>query len=336
MRLRKVNKISLKKLCYILTNSILVENKHQFIILLMHNLKTNFDKFFGITKSFFSNRINDFDNFQDYIRNPKMSDCEIIALNLTAESIGIDSENYFFGKLKSDHAKDFPNLIDRCNYNRRRKRLYPFLADLNKGLAALLNEGEDTYIVDSIPVPVCQIAREKRSKICRENFETAPDKGYSAVSKAYYFGYKLHLVTSVSGVFASMDMSKASVHDVHFLSDIKQSLLNNCRLIGDKGYISKEYQLDLFSSCNIRLETPTRNNQKDKEPFAYVFKKSRKRIETLFSQLCDQFMLKRNYAKTNLGISIRLLSKITAVTVLQYMNHLNNKPLNRLKYALAA
>ena len=38
------------------------------------------------------------------------------------------------------------------------------MADLNKALAALLNEGEDTYIVDSIPVPVCQIAREKQSK----------------------------------------------------------------------------------------------------------------------------------------------------------------------------
>ena len=302
----------------------------------MHNLKTNFDKFFGITKSFFSNGINEFDNFQHYIRNPKMSDCQIIALALTAESIGIDSENYFFGKLKSDHAKDFPNLIDRCNFNRRRKRLYPKTAELNKGLAAILNEGENSYIVDSIPVPVCQIAREKRSKVCRENFETAPDKGYSAVSKSYYFGYKLHLVTSVRGVFASMDMSKASVHDVSYLSDIKHSHLTDCTLIGDKGYISKEHKLDLFSSCNINLETPKRNNQKDKEPFAYVFKKSRKRIETLFSQLCDQFMLKRNYAKTNLGLSIRVLTKITAVTVLQYINHLNNKPLNRLKYALAA
>lgn len=101
-------------------------------------------------------------------------------------------------------------------------------------------------------------------------------------------------------------------------------------------YLSKEHQLDLFSSYNVRLETPKRSNQKGKEPFAYIFKKSRKRIETLFSQLCYQFMLKRNYAKSNLGISVRILSKITAVTVLQYFNFLNNKPWNRLKYALAS
>ena len=316
--------------------NILAENKRQFIVLPMHNLKTNFDKFFGITKSFFATRINDFDNFTEYPRKPKMSDCQIIALVLTSESIGIDSENYLFGKLKSDHSGDFPNLIDRSNFNRRRKRLFPLLANLNKGLADILNEGENAYLVDSIPVPVCQIAREKRSKICKENFETAPDKGYSAVSKSYYYGYKLHLVTSVSGVFTSMDMSKASVHDVHYLSDIKHSDLSNCTLIGDKGYLSKEHQVDLFSSCNIRLETPKRSNQKNQEPFDYIFKKSRKRIETIFSQLCDQFMLKRNYAKTNIGVSVRILAKITAVTTLQYMNHTSHKPLNKLKYALAS
>jgi hypothetical protein len=73
-----------------------------------------------------------------------------------------------------------------------------------------------------------------------------------------------------------------------------------------------------------------------KEPFAYIFRKSRKRIETLFSQLYDQFMLKRNYAKSNLGISVRILSKVTAVTVLQYFNFFNNKPLNKLKYGLSS
>ena len=118
-----------------------------------------------------------------------------------------------------------------------------------------MNEGENTYIIDSIPVPVCKIIREKSSKVCRECFETAPDKGYSAVNKAWYFGYKLHLVTSVKGVFHSMDLSKASVHDIHYLKDVKHSGLTNSILIGDKGYLSKSYQLDLFSSCRINLKS---------------------------------------------------------------------------------
>lgn len=264
-----------------------------------------------------------------------MSDCEIIALALTSEYLGIDSENYFFSNLKSDHLFDFPNLIDRSNYNRRRKMMAYNISRLNQQIANILNEGENVFLVDSIPVPVCQIARASRSKICRENYETAPDKGYSAVSKSYYHGYKLHMATSIRGIFVSMDMSKASVHDVKYLSDIKYSQMNNCTLIGDKGYLSKEYQIDLFSICNIKLETPKRSNQLIKERFHPVYKKSRKRIETLFSQLCDQFMLKRNYAKTNLGVSIQILSKVASVTVLQYINYINNKPINHLKYALA-
>jgi len=52
--------------------------------------------------------------------------------------------------------------------------------------------------------------------------------------------------------------------------------------------------LDLFQTVNIKLETPKRKNQKDYKPQAYIFRKSRKRIETLFSQLCDQFKIRNN------------------------------------------
>jgi hypothetical protein len=301
----------------------------------MHNLKTNFDKFFNITKSVFKDRLNESDNFFFYPNKPKLSDCEIIALSVTGESIGIDSENYFWGKLKSDHKDEFPGLIDRSNFNRRRKRLHPFVEQLNRCIAGRLNESEDVYLVDSIPVPVCQIAREKQSKICKEFFETAPDKGYSAVSKSYYYGYKLHLVTSVRGIFQSMDLTKASVHDVHYLSGVKKSGLSSCTLIADKGYLSNTYQIDLFNSCQVSLQTPKRANQ-ERQPYPPIFKRMRKRIETLFAQLCDQFMLKRNYAKTIMGLSVRILSKITAVTLLQYINSKNDKPINHLKYALAS
>jgi len=302
----------------------------------MHNLKSNFDKFFHITKSFLASQLDDFDNLYPYRNKPKLTDCEIIAFSITGESIGIDSENYFWGKLKKDHFVDFPHLIDRSNYNRRRKRLSPYIQQLNQFITNQMNEGENVYLVDSIPIPICQLARAKRSKICKTDYKSSPDIGYSAVSKSYYYGYKLHLVTSCRGIFHSMDMTKASIHDVHYLSDIKYSGLKSCTLIADKGYLSKTYQLDLFNSCDIRLTTPNRQNQHEKERFPAIFKKSRKRIETLFSQLCDQFMLKRNYAKTELGLSIRVLSKITAVSMLQLINYQNNKPLNHLKYALAS
>jgi hypothetical protein len=146
----------------------------------MHNLKTNFDKFFDIAKSVFKDRLNKSDNFFFHPNRPKLSDCEIIALSVTGESIGIDSENYFWEKLKSDHKNDFPGLTDRSKFNQHRKHLYPFIEQLNKHLAGRLNESEDVYLVDSISVPVCQIARVKRSKIFKWSFETAPEMGYSA------------------------------------------------------------------------------------------------------------------------------------------------------------
>jgi hypothetical protein len=111
--------------------------------------------------------------------------------------------------------------------------------------------------------------------------------------------------------------------------------MSDCTLLGDKGYISKEVQLDLFETANIRLEVPYRSNQKDFKPTFKPFKRFRKRIETLFSQLDDQFLLIRNYAKDVGGIFTRVLAKITAITALQYLNKLNNRPIGRVKHALA-
>ena len=302
----------------------------------MHNLKSNFDKIFNIIKLFFKGYIDADDNYYFYPNKPKMSDCEIITLSIVGETQGIDSENYLFGKIKSDHIHDFPNLIDRSRFNRRRRRLSDLIAQLNDQISSLLNAGENIYLVDSIPVPICKNARISRSKICKDDYETAPDRGYSAGNKAYFYGYKLHLATSVRGVYSSMELTKASIHDIHFLYEVKYSGIADCSLIADKGYVSEPIQQDLFTTRQIKLFTPVKSNQHDKEHIPFIFMKSRKRIETLFSQLCDQLMLKRNYAKITKGLSVRILCKITAVTMLQYINFKNGEPLNHLKYALAS
>jgi len=208
-----------------------------------------------------------------------MTDCVIIALSLTSESLGIDSENYLWGKLKCDHSSDFPNLIDRSNFNRLRKNLYPYVEILNQIVSNEMNLNDDVYMVDSIPVPISKLVREKQVKICKEQFETAPDKGYSAVNKVYYFGYRLHLITSVRGKFHSMDLTKASVHDVHFLPQLKYTGLNTCTLIGDKGYLSSEYQLDLFTSCQVNMQTPSRSNQKERLPLELIYRRLRKELK---------------------------------------------------------
>lgn len=78
-----------------------------------------------------------------------------------------------------------------------------------------------------------------------------------------------------------------------------------------------------------------RNNQKNYKKQPYVFKKSRKRIETLFSQLCDQFMIIRNYAKPFEGFKTIILSKITVLTTIQHINKfIFDRNINNIKISI--
>ena len=100
----------------------------------MHNLSANFLMFLDIAKSIFKSSIYEDDNFKFYPRKPKLSDCQIIVLSLTAESSWIDSENYLFWKLKSDYQSEFPDLLHRSNFNRRKNTLSTFILGINQHL----------------------------------------------------------------------------------------------------------------------------------------------------------------------------------------------------------
>ena len=182
-----------------------------------------------------------------------------------------------------------------------------------------------------MPSEICKFSCHNRIKICKEEFETAPSKGFCASQNNWFYGYKFHGVCSVSGVIHSLDITKASVHDVHFLKNSKQQM-SDCVLLGDSGYLSSTIQLDLFEMANVKLETPMRINQANYKKQPYVCRKSWKRIETLFSQLCDQFMIRRNYAKTFEGFKTRILAKITALTLVQFINKfIFDRPINNIK-----
>ena len=73
---------------------------------------------------------------------------------------------------------------------------------------------------------------------------------------------------------------------------------------------------------------------KNWKPTFIPFAKARKRVETLFSQLTDQFLVIRNYAKETCGLFARIVGKVSAMTALQYIYYINSKPIGRIKYAL--
>ena len=288
----------------------------------MNNLTANYERILEVLRKISK------DNLLSYQRRvPKLKDLELISLALTAEFMSIDSENHLFRQI----PKTIKCKIERSVYNRRKRRLANNINDLRVKLSRSFNEFEKYFIIDSMPVEVCKLSRSGTSKICKDAEYCYPNRGFCASQQMHFYGYKLHAVCSVNGIFHSIDLSPASVHDIHYLNDIREQL-SDCTLLGDKGYLSSEIQIDLFNYANIELETPKRINQKNYKPQFHLFKKQRKRIETLFSQLCDQFMIRRNYAKTFEGFKTRLLAKIKALTVVQYINKTYfNRSINNLK-----
>ena len=303
-------------------------------ILVMCNLYKKFVNFLEICKQFSNELVNEKGNIVRRGPVPRFSDLEVVALSMAAEAEEIDSENWLFESKLNECRHLIPNLISRRQFNDRRKTTSNLSEQIRGRIANYIDSGEDYFCIDSKPIEACRLARGKRCKMGQNgDFATAPDFGYCASQGIYFFGYKLHALCGLSGVIHSYDLSKASVHDINYIKDIKP-LYHDCSIFGDRGYIGAEIQLDLFETANIKLECPYRLNQKDwKQTFA-PFAKARKRVETLFSQLNDQFLVIRNYAKNTCGLFARIISKISAMTALQYVNYIKGKPIGRIKYAL--
>lgn len=324
----------MKKLHILLIFSKLVVTKPLITIIAhMYNFIAKFGKILDIFKEFAGNRVDKNGNRPHCGVVPKFSDLEVIALSATAEAFGFDSENYLFKRLNAEKADAFPNLITRRQYNQRRKLTARLGEEIRKDIVAAMDGKENVFSIDSKPVKVCQNARASRCAMGKDDCRTAPQWGYCASQRTYYYGYKLHALCGISGVIHSYDMTAANVHDIHYLKDVRWEY-HDCLMLGDKSYISAEVRQNLFDVANITLEVPYRLNQKDWRPPTWAYKKFRKRIETIFSQLDDQFMMMRNYAKQPAGLFTRTAAKITALTVLQYVNFVNHREIGQVKYAL--
>lgn len=302
----------------------------------MYNLKANYDKILPIVKS----ALNDFllpdGNFKTYKNKPKWSDIEVVTLSVLAETISLDSENWMFSKLKDDLLMIFSELIDRSNYNRRKRRLSGYINSISEWVAQQIDGENRKVILDSIPLQICMNPRILRSKICKEDSNVQPSTSYNPSLKMHYYGFKMQLMITQKGVPLSVGLTSANVHDVNYLGMIdKKEQLAGYELIADKGYLSLGYQTSLFEEDKIRLITPIRGNMKERiDVWNKSYRYIRKRIETLFSQLCDQMMFKRNYSKSLDGLLTRVVAKVNAVAVLQFLNVTNNRPINQLKHAM--
>ena len=264
------------------------------------------------------------------IRQPKLSNIELVALILTSEYMSYNSELQLFRAIS---GTELETKIERSVYNKRRRKLKSYIEQVRQCLSQKFSHLSRLFIIDSTPIEICKMSRAKRSNICAtENIQ--PAFGYCATQKKYYFGYKLHLVCDDNAIIHSYDFTPANVHDINYLKDVKYNLYN-CELIGDRGYISADYQEDLFSYGKIKLTVPMRSNALNPQELSKTKRRKRKRIETLFSQLDGQFSMNINFAKSFEGLASRIISKITALTMIQYLNlFVFNRKLNNVKINL--
>lgn len=266
--------------------------------------------------------------------SPSFSDVEVIALALTAEYLSIDSENALFKKVQADYAEAFPYLHSRPQFNRRKRALFSIIEQLRQRLIAPFLANEDTCMADSKPLPICEYARSAQSTVCQEAYYALPDYGYCASKQEGFYGYKLHSIHTLESVIAYPNLAPAHIHDSKFLADIQNKLFNSL-LITDKGYLSEDWQQVYRTQNNVVLYTPKRKNQSCAVRFVALFDRVRRQVERTYSQLKDQFLIERNYAKTFWGYKTRILSKITALTMIQHLNKFKlHRPINYIKHAI--
>lgn len=260
---------------------------------------------------------------------PVMKDSEIITIIIFTELMGVNSEYEQVNFVNQWLKEYFPRMIDRSQYHRRGKNLLRLINDVRLhvlGQVALALS--DTHIIDSTPIPVISFQRAYRTPLFPEaNF------GKCAARKMTYYGFKLHLVTDTQGIPIHFDLTPANVADV----SITEELLSKCSMgytvIGDKGYLSNKVRTNLAEQYTISFHTPTRANMKQRESKAErkLLNRLRQRIETTNGMLKDQFSLEKTRAKTLLGLTKRIFSKLTAMTFGILINRLFERPLLALK-----
>ena len=112
----------------------------------MNNFNANYEKILQVLHSNFDNT-----HFIVQKRKPKLTDIELIAIDLTAQYMSIDSECQIFRTLKGLELAD---KIERSVYNRRKRNVATFIEKFRIKLAAKFNNLEDVFIVDSIPLEI--------------------------------------------------------------------------------------------------------------------------------------------------------------------------------------
>lgn len=251
---------------------------------------------------------------------PDCSDSELVTMALVGECRGWDEETVLIANWH-EHRHLFPIVPERSRFNRRRRNLGFAINLLRQLLLTDLDLAEDgQLVIDSLPLPVVKFHLAPASQGDWDEHEA--DYGYCASKKQMLYGYKLHLLMTLSGVIVDFALAPASRTDLA----VAEALLDGVELrtvIGDKGYISKRVT-DNLAQQHVTLLTPCRINQKVQLPKAVskCLTRLRQMVETVNGQLVEQLHIANNQANSFWGLVARLYTKLTAHTMCIKLNRM--------------
>ena len=212
----------------------------------------------------------------------EISDSEVLFLGYLAVSDfnGNYAKAHYYGMgMKWVNKIEYSRFTRRINQLEREiEHFFLFLSELFKKL-----NGSQIYSVDSFPVEICQIQREKRSKLWRD----VSLKGYNASKKKYFYGFKVHMVVTTNQEPVSCYISEGSMHDTTASYKFLPTLPTNSIVIGDKGYISGKLE-SFLAKFGIELSALKRKNM-ELDPNQKSKRKIRKGVETAFSVITAKF-----------------------------------------------
>lgn len=262
-------------------------------------------------------------------RKPKLSDEAILSLALLQEFTGIVDEDDYWDYVCENFESCFPGqLVDRSQYNRRKKNLNPLINIFRLQQVVHLPTIPGHHIIDCVGTSVATVTKFFGS----QSFPNA-GIGLCASKRLYYAGYKTATIVSFTGVLEDFVVGSAEPHDTPY-GEALLAIQKPGIYIGDKGFILKPEEQQLLEDQGVMLLTAKRKNMKAKTP-GYVkrlLKQFRSMVETVNGHLTELFSYNKPGGKSERGVLSRLNYKLAAHTTGQVILHRLGMPITKLDF----
>lgn len=268
-----------------------------------HHLQWNIKQLSQISSQFYHTYCPDSLKHRRNIGLVKVSDESLLVLLLLQAELGITSQRRFY---RICHLFFGHNLLERSRFNRRTGQLIWLVQLIRQAMNRKISP-DTIVIMDSFPLPLCQPIRNHRAKI----FNDLADIGYNAAKNLWFYGFKVHMLVTLSGVILNYVVTPASVHDIKVVDE----LLEGCRqsvVLADLGYLSQVLK-DSLKQKGYHIWTPLRQNMVGAEQHNHwQLLVMRRTIETRFSELCALFDIEHTLTRSIRGLQLRIEQIILA------------------------